>query len=442
MNIDQPDNPKATILIVDDTPDSLYLLANMLAKQGYRVQPELNGRTALASARTAPPDLVLLDIMMPGIDGYEVCQQLKAHERTHDIPVIFITVLNEEGDKARAFAVGGEDYITKPFRVEEVMARIEARLALRRRNYELALLNRVGQDLTSTHDLQRIAEKIQQAVTEIVGATGTSVWLRDQEEEEWLICQVAYYQGLDQFSDGLRLRSGQGLVGWVMQTGESAIITNTSDDSRFFSGIDEQTGFQTRSLLAVPLQVRDQVIGVLEVVNKLSSEFTVNDLDLVKTIAASAAIAIDNTWLVDALHQHAIELEASNAELKEALAKVKTLSGLLPICSNCKKIRDDKGYWQQIEIYIREHSEAEFSHGICVECAQKLYPEIFEKSIERKQDILNILASLKRANLEAISTAVGMPESNTFNRLQDMMEEGLIKCLKVDEQIFYALSDD
>jgi DNA-binding response OmpR family regulator len=433
---------KANILVVDDKPEALNLLANLLTREGYKVRPVPDGQMALSVARSVPPDLVLLDIMMPGLDGYEVCQQLKADERTHDIPVIFITVLNDDVNKVKAFAAGGVDYITKPFRIEEVLARVGVQLALRRRNYELALLNRVGQDLTATHDLQRIAEKIQQAVTEIVGATGTSVWLRDQEQEEWLICQAAFQHESDQFWTNLRVQVGQGVAGWVAQTGQSTLITDAADDPRFFSGIDQQTGFYTHSLLAVPLRIREQVIGVLEVVNKLSGEFTVNDLDLVETIAASAAIAIDNAWLVDTLHQHAVELERSNTELQEALAKVKTLSGLLPICSNCKKIRDDEGYWQRIEDYIRKHSDAEFSHGICVDCAQKLYPELYQKSVERRENILNTLKDLGRVSLEVISAAVGMPESNTFNRLQDMVDQGLIKCLEVDGQTLYELSDE
>lgn len=133
------------------------------------------------------------------------------------------------------------------------------------------------------------------------------------------------------------------------------------------------------------------------------------------------------------------EREKLISELKEALAQVKTLSGLLPICASCKKIRDDKGYWQQVEVYLRHHSGAEFSHSICPDCAQKLYPDLYEKSVERRQDILDALASLGRANLETIAGIVGLPESNTLNRLQDMIKAGLITYLEVEGQIFYEL---
>jgi two-component system sensor histidine kinase/response regulator len=123
--------PRGNILIVDDTPANLRLLSNMLAEQGYKVRSVINGQMALTAAQSAPPDLILLDIRMPEMNGYEVCEHLKADERTHDIPIIFISALDATQDKVKAFTVGGVDYITKPFQLEEVLARVETHLALR-----------------------------------------------------------------------------------------------------------------------------------------------------------------------------------------------------------------------------------------------------------------------------------------------------------------------
>lgn len=122
---------KADILVVDDTTANLQLLVNMLTQKGYKVRPAINGKLALSSAQTAPPDLILLDIIMPNMDGYEVCQHLKADERTRDIPIIFISAINEVLDKVKAFTLGGVDYITKPFQFEEVWVRVETHLTLR-----------------------------------------------------------------------------------------------------------------------------------------------------------------------------------------------------------------------------------------------------------------------------------------------------------------------
>lgn len=121
----------ANILVVDDTRANLRLLAEMLSKEGYQVRPATNGSRALAAAQAEPPDLILLDIMMPDLNGYEVCQKLKTDEATRDIPIIFLSALNEIIDKVKAFSIGGVDYITKPFQVEEVLARVETHLTLR-----------------------------------------------------------------------------------------------------------------------------------------------------------------------------------------------------------------------------------------------------------------------------------------------------------------------
>jgi len=122
---------QASILVVDDTRANLRFLSEILTQQGYVVRPAINGATALSSAQARPPDLILLDIMMPDMDGYEVCVKLKEEESTRDIPVIFLSALNEVMDKVKAFYIGGVDYITKPFQVEEVLARVETHLALR-----------------------------------------------------------------------------------------------------------------------------------------------------------------------------------------------------------------------------------------------------------------------------------------------------------------------
>lgn len=142
---DEP-TTKENILIVDDAPANLRLLSQMLSKRGYSVRAATSGKRALASVRKAPPDLILLDIKMPGMDGYEVCQRLKADPNTRNIPVVFISALDEIQDKVLAFATGGVDYVTKPFQIEEVMARAETHLALRRLQKQLRDANRQLQD--------------------------------------------------------------------------------------------------------------------------------------------------------------------------------------------------------------------------------------------------------------------------------------------------------
>ncbi len=208
----------ADVLVVDDTKENLRLLIRILAENGYKVRPVTNGNMAVTAAQIVPPDLILLDIMMPDMDGFEVCAELKKDPRTQDIPVIFISALDETSDKVRAFDEGGVDYITKPFEAGEVLARVNTHLTIR--------------------NLQK-----------------------------------------------------------------TLIMKNNA-------------------------------------------------------------------------------LQEKNRQLQQALNSVNTLSGLLPICAHCKKIRDDEGYWQDVEIYIRNHSGAVLSHGLCPDCVVDLYPESYSDKKE------------------------------------------------------------
>src|SRR5476651_565468 len=140
MNPEKPNGgtgQPASILVVDDTPANLQVLAGMLKARGYKVRPVPTGKLALLAAQRDPPDLILLDINMPEMNGYEVCEHLKADDKLKGIPIIFISALTEPLDKVKAFAIGGVDYLTKPFQMEELHARVETHLKLRRLQIEL-----------------------------------------------------------------------------------------------------------------------------------------------------------------------------------------------------------------------------------------------------------------------------------------------------------------
>lgn len=122
---------KATLLVIDDTPDNVYVLLNLFSHMGYKVLIAQDGERGIQKTLYANPDLILLDIMMPGMNGFEVCQALKANKETKDIPIIFMTALSDLVDKVKGFEVGAADYITKPFQQEEVLARINAHLHIR-----------------------------------------------------------------------------------------------------------------------------------------------------------------------------------------------------------------------------------------------------------------------------------------------------------------------
>jgi diguanylate cyclase (GGDEF)-like protein len=156
------------ILVVDDMPANLRVLSVSLTKRGYQVRCAKNGAMALLTAKKEPPDLILLDIKMPEMDGYEVCQHLKASEQTSHIPVIFLSALDDVFDKVKAFEIGGVDYITKPFQVEEVMVRVQHQLNLQAAKAEIAQLNAELEQKVAdrTSRLEEVISALNQEITQ------------------------------------------------------------------------------------------------------------------------------------------------------------------------------------------------------------------------------------------------------------------------------------
>ena len=147
---------KGDILIVDDQPNNLKLLASILKLHGYEARPALSGELALNAVRMSLPDIILMDILMPDMDGFEVCKQLKADEKTRHIPIIFISALENVSNKLKAFAAGGVDYITKPFQEEEVLARVETHLKLRSMQLSLTEKNiRLQQEIAERKEVEK-----------------------------------------------------------------------------------------------------------------------------------------------------------------------------------------------------------------------------------------------------------------------------------------------
>ena len=192
-----------SILIVDDTPANLELLAGMLSARGYEPRPVVSGKLALAAARADPPDLILLDILMPDMDGYEVCAHLKADEALQEIPVIFISALTATTDIIRAFKLGAVDYLSKPFQIAEVDARVRTHLKIRHlqrqllaqnenlerlvaeRTRELALANERMQQLSQLKDdfLRMISYEIRTPANGVLGMGNLLIDLCPESEE-------------------------------------------------------------------------------------------------------------------------------------------------------------------------------------------------------------------------------------------------------------------
>jgi two-component system, sensor histidine kinase and response regulator len=169
MTTDRHSTPLARILLVDDTPANLYLLSTILVKQGYEVRQATSGKMALESVKKVLPDLILLDIMMPDMSGYEVCRHLKAADLTYDIPVIFLSALDDSKNKVLAFDVGGADYITKPVQIPEVLVRVSTQLTMRQQQKQLQAQNaklqqEIHDRLRAQTDLQALNQELETRV--------------------------------------------------------------------------------------------------------------------------------------------------------------------------------------------------------------------------------------------------------------------------------------
>lgn len=178
------------------------------------------------------------------------------------------------------------------------------------RTDELALVSRVAQELTESFNAEEAAEQLLRDVRTLIGAEGASLWLWDDRGRDELVCEALSHVGMTVRQGSLRVASSQGVVGWTAQHRESTIVNCASEDDRLFRGIDEQTGLSTRSLISVPLRARGEILGVLEVVNKVEGDFDDDDLFLVETLATSAAIAIENARLLQALKSRNEDLQA------------------------------------------------------------------------------------------------------------------------------------
>jgi two-component system NtrC family sensor kinase len=320
---------KANILIVDDEVETVDMISFLLESQGYVVIPTYSGTEALEILRqgTHQPeggrsliDLVILDVRIPDVDGYEICRLIKQDDQLKYIPVIMVTGLRSVEDTTRGLAIGADDYVSKPFKAEELVARVKAMLRVRaveqellQRTHELATLNEINKIITSSLDLDQILSQAMHGIQRILHVEAGALLLLD--EDSGLLEFKKILSGSQERLVDFRLRLGEGIAGHVAQNGEPLLVLDAQNDPRFCPRVDEALAFATRSILCVPLKVKDRIIGVIEVINRLDSPFDENDLWLLDYMAGSVAIALENARLYTELSDFARELEKSQAQL-------------------------------------------------------------------------------------------------------------------------------
>ena len=367
------------ILVVDDTPANLQLLTNLLKEQGYIVHPASDGKLALEFIQTTRPDLILLDIRMPGMDGYEVCRRFKADEKIRNVPVIFVTALGNERDKVEGFRVGAVDYITKPFQPEEVLARIRIHLRLReltenlkqevdertkelvvtnqrlqqeiaerkraeeslqRLNRELRAISKCNQTLMRSVDEQILLNSICQIICDDAGYR--MAWVGYAENDEagtirpvaWAGAENGYLK--EARITKAKMERGGGPSGTAIRSGESVCIHNFTKESKaVWRDRALQCGY--RSGIALPLKDESgNTFGVLNIYSSEPDIFTPDEIRLLEELANDLAFGIvalrtraerklaesQKESAVEAMRQAKVQAEVANRYKTEFLTNI------------------------------------------------------------------------------------------------------------------------
>ncbi len=297
MNAEKTDNSQADILVVDDTPDNLRLLIRILQKQGYKVRPVTNGFSALEAIQSSRPDLILLDIMMPDISGYEICQKLKSDPDLMEIPIIFLSALEDGLNKAKAFEVGGSDYITKPFQVKEVLARVNNQLMVRSlqmqlqgKNHKLMeqndrlqeeiaerqqvemethLLLKATQSISKSEDFDSAIDVILSLICETLEWNLAEAWIPDTDGQI-LKCARGKYESDLSFSEfrqtslQLKFSPGMGMPGRIFISQQPEWIEDVSKvDESIFRRFESAGNVGLKAAFGLPILADDQVLAVV-----------------------------------------------------------------------------------------------------------------------------------------------------------------------------------
>jgi signal transduction histidine kinase/CheY-like chemotaxis protein len=298
-----PEEHGAKILVVDDNPTNLDVLMEYLKEYGYRPVLVRSGETALRRVHTEKPDLILLDILMPGMNGLEVCKYLQADPETQDIPVIFMTALANEEDKLRGFEVGGVDYLTKPVQQAELIARLRNHLRMRRltaslrtQNEILEVSNQIGQEISTILEIVPLMEKVLHLLSLHFEYYFIGVWTVEELFEEFTL--LAYNMARDQrpFAKDYRLSFSTvpSIILQAYRTQRPYLIRDIATDP-LFEELAELP--DTRSELALPLRVGDKVVGVLDLHGDRVDAFSEDEQRALQLITNQIAIALRNAQL-------------------------------------------------------------------------------------------------------------------------------------------------
>ncbi len=319
---------KPDILVVDDTVENLRLLATLLTDAGYRVRKAINGTIALKAIEGAKPDLILLDISMPGLDGYEVCRRLKRHKETAQIPVIFISALDEVLDKVKAFEVGGVDYITKPIEIQEVLVRVKTHLTiyyqqkqLLKQNAWLQLLLTTTKAISEAEDFHSALEVTLTQVCEKISWDFGEVWLPNpiatvfEAGEGWYASNPRFEQ-FRRKSKSLLFATNKEFLRQICLSKQPCWLLDVSaEPAAVFSRNQLAKELGLRACLGVPILFDDQVLAVLVFLKQEANSPETRLIELVNSLATQLSSLLQRKRSESALRESQQQLAAMAANI-------------------------------------------------------------------------------------------------------------------------------
>lgn len=327
------DSSNFTILVVDDTEANRTIVSTFLINSGFNVILAENGRFALQSIQNHPPDLILLDVMMPGMSGFEMCKRLKADQATQEIPVIFMTALVDTEDKLTGFNAGAVDYITRPVSQRELLARITTHLknkvlteSFKQHAHFMETMNEIGQALTSTLDLHKVLTLILDELKDLVLYDQGAVLICQDE-----VLEFAAARGFPSDTGLLRVaipfsKENQDLFFQIVHTKRPLSITNPLNHPGW---PDIPSMLSPAVWLGLPLTHQETVIGILSLSRNDTSPFTNNEIELATAFSSQAVLALQNARVYDQLEKFNSKLEQEvqirTKDLKAAYTQLERL---------------------------------------------------------------------------------------------------------------------
>ncbi len=321
----QPVQPEtASILIIDDSAENRLLLSSQLGMEGYHILQASSGREGIVMAEEYQPDLVLLDVMMPEMNGFEVCERLKQNESTSGIPIIMVTALREVQYRIKGIEAGADEFLSRPHHREELMVRVKALIQLKRtregleeeRN-RLQLLYEISRAINMKLDLESMMANIISQTQAAVGATKGTILLVD--DDSVVSHRITVRAGeKPRFADHISHEvMSHGLAGWLLRHNRGVIIKNAQEDERWLTRANDED--LAGSVIGVPLSRADRIVGVLFLMHPDSDYFTNEHLALLETIGAQITASIENAFLFNEISEERRKLSAILAQSTDAI---------------------------------------------------------------------------------------------------------------------------